>query len=133
MEDNYLLRFYYYAQKKQFSNVRIQDDKVFFEINNLHFVFVYNEQKDKNYISLLLPRIDRLQDNNLEQQLLRMSLMTSRFKSGKCFTADNMVWLGVDQFIYELSSDYLLFDRMVSVLMQMYQEYRTTNNQESYV
>ena len=98
-----------------------------FTIGDITYLFLYRVQEDPTYIRIMLPNAGAV--NETDPQVLRTvyNLSTS-FKLGKAIVNDGQIWFVTEAFIYERDNLTQLFQRMISVLRDMFNNFRTHNN-----
>ena len=92
-----------------------EDGLISFEVSGFQFLFVY-EEKDPNYIRLLLPNIEQASTlgNSIHKTICNANTL---FKGVKVLIIDGAIWLGIEQFVYSTDNIDLLFSRLISVLI----------------
>lgn len=101
-----------------------------FQQNDINFLFSYRRNQDPTYIRVMIPNIGILDTNNA-QDILRLCQLTSEYKVGKFIIEDNnQIWIVAEAFLYIQSDHVRLFDRLISVLTDMLNEYRSNTHGE---
>ena len=78
----------------------------------------------------MIPNIGTLDENN-SQEILRLCQLTSQYKVGKFIIEENnQIWIVAEAFLYIQADHTRLFDRLLSVLIDMFNEYRSITNGE---
>jgi len=92
-----------------------------FDKGNLHFLFICDESRDPNFFQILLPYID---DFSQEKKDI-VDLLTREYKAGKVVVLEgNRVCLSMEQLVFSESNINLLFERVITILENMYADYR---------
>lgn len=98
-----------------------------FSIGNINYLFQYRAEDDPEYIRIMIPEAGTLDIQNIETLRILYNL-TTMFKLGKAYVENNHIWFVVEAFIYDRSNTTMLFQRMISVLRDMFNHFRTHNN-----
>lgn len=98
-----------------------------FTIDTIHYLFVYDFEDDPVYVRILIPNAGQADMTN--PQVVRMLYdLTTSYKLGKAYEAGGQVWFAVDAFIYNKENVDMVFLRMIQVLRDMLNQYRTNYN-----
>ena len=101
-----------------------------FQQNDINFLFSYRRNQDPTYVRLMIPNIGTLDVNN-SQEILRLCQLTSQYKVGKFIIEENnQIWIVAEAFLYIQADHARLFDRLLSVLIDMFNEYRSITHGE---
>lgn len=101
-----------------------------FQQNDINFLFSYRRRQDPTYVRIMIPNIGTL-DTDDNQELIRICQLTSEYKVGKfILEEDNQIWIVAEAFLYIQSDHVRLFDRLLSVLTDMLNEYRNRTHGE---
>lgn len=101
-----------------------------FQHNDINFLFSYRRIQDPTYVRLMIPNIGTLDVTN-SQEILRLCQLTSQYKVGKFIIEDsNQIWIVAEAFLYIQADHARLFDRLLSVLIDMFNEYRSITHGE---
>lgn len=101
-----------------------------FQQNDINFLFSYRINQDPTYVRLMIPNIGTLDVNN-SQEILRLCQLTSQYKVGKFIIEENnQIWIVAEAFLYIQADHARLFDRLLSVLVDMFNEYRSITHGE---
>lgn len=99
-------------------------DVILFDKNDLHFVFITDENRDPHFFQLILPNIDDFISDN-ENQLKLIFSLTREYKTGKAVvTRNNGVSLSFEQFVFSDADINKLFEQAIGCLGAMLNEYR---------
>ena len=98
-----------------------------FDFNNLHFLFSYRGETDPNYIRLMIPNIGSIDTNNA-QDILSLFQLSQNYKVGKAIIEGGQLWLTADAFVFMRENNDRLFERLIAVLVDMFNDYRRVNN-----
>ncbi len=101
--------------------------RLLFSVNGLNFVFDASD-KDPNFLRLALPQINRegIQVDNFNQQIHQLN---QNYKVAKIVrVSDGTLWIFADAFVYSVDNLDPLFVRLIQVLTDMINEYRTIEN-----
>lgn len=90
------------------------DDTILFSYNGFSFLFAI-DKGDQNYIRLLLPRVAEITDFSDVNAVINEC--NTNYKALKVISLDNYVWLSIEQLIYSKEDNYLLFNRMIHILL----------------
>ena len=105
-------------------NAGAKNETIIFDKDGLHFVFLYNKEKDPNYFELVLPYIDDFDTTN-SSQLDKLMSMTKDYKVGKVIvTKENRVNLTFEQYSYSTENLNKLFEQGIGCLEAMINDYR---------
>lgn len=107
----------------------INDDNTLltFDINNIHYLFSYRRNADPHYFRIMIPNVDNININDLSI-LNRLQTLTQSYKIGKAEIQEGQLWLCADSFVYSRDNVNQLFERMLAVLQDMFNEYRRNTN-----
>lgn len=101
-----------------------------FQQNDINFLFSYRRNQDPTYVRIMIPNIGTLDTEN-NQEVMRICQLTSEYKVGKfIIEEDNQIWIVAEAFLYIQSDHVRLFDRLLSVLTDMFNEYRNRTHGE---
>lgn len=101
-----------------------------FQQNDINFLFSYQRNQDPTYVRIMIPNIGILDTDN-NQEIIRIFQLTSEYKVGKfILEEDNQIWIVAEAFLYIQSDHVRLFDRLLSVLTDMLNEYRSRTHGE---
>ena len=101
-----------------------------FQQNDINFLFSYRRNQDPTYVRLMIPNIGTLDVNN-SQEILRLCQLTSQYKVGKFIIEENnQIWIVAEAFLYIQADHARLLDRLLSVLIDMFNEYRSITHGE---
>ena len=99
-------------------------DAIKFDKDGLHFVFLYNKEKDPNFFELALPYIDDFDQNNT-RQFNKIVTMTKDYKTGKVIiSTGNHVNLTFEQYVFSYENLNKLFEQGIGCLEAMIKDYR---------
>ena len=120
-----------YLANKDIQSSYINDDQTVlrFDINNVHYLFYYRQDADPTYIRIMIPNIANVDENNVGEILTLLRLSQS-YKVGKALIENGQLWLATDAFIYTRENINLVFDRLISVLNDMFSDYRMNQHEQ---
>lgn len=98
-----------------------------FDIGAIHYLFSYDRESDPTYIRVMIPNIAKIDAGNSED-VLPLFQLAQTYKVGKCLIESGQLWMSADTFIYSHENLNLVFDRLISVLSDMYNDYRRSHN-----
>lgn len=98
-----------------------------FYLYGINYVFVYRANEDPTYIRILVPNVEAVGGQN-ENDICKLYNLTNSYKVGKAYIFNEQVWFCADSFVYNRDNVDLLFDRLISVLKDMFNQYRTNNH-----
>lgn len=105
-----------------------------FSIDGLHFLFIYIASEDPYYIRIVLPNAGQINGQDNDEIKMLYDISTS-YKVGKAYVYNGQVWFSTEAFVYNREGLEMLFQRMISVLKDMFYFYRThydeNKNQQS--
>lgn len=93
-----------------------------FAYEGLNYLFQYREEDDPQFIRMLLPGVEDVNDNESEV-CKRMIEVSSSIKGVKSIITNNEVWLSVEQFMTSKENIAPVFERMISALKLAYTNY----------
>lgn len=100
-----------------------------FSTQGANFMFSYDASNDPTYISMIIPNIDRI-PNPTPDILGKLFRLTASYKVGKVtIEKEENVWLIADCFVYSRSNLEALVGRLISVLLDMLNDYRQNFNE----
>lgn len=101
-----------------------------FQHNDINFLFSYLRNQDPFFIRIMVPNIGTCNTDNA-QEMLRLCQLTSQYKVGKfVLEENNQIWIVAEAFLYIQSDHVRLFDRLLNVLTDMFNEYRSSTHGE---
>lgn len=98
------------------------ENLVQFRYKDLNFALV-NQDSDPYYFSLILPNIyefTQAEDLKIRET---MDVMTRRYKVAKYYIRNENVWLAAEQFVYSRDNINALFDRLLGLLEEAYNDF----------
>lgn len=98
-----------------------------FSIEGMNFLAFYNKDDDPAYFKIMLPRVEVILDESKQDIFDKCIKMSSRFKVGKAIILNDAVWLSAEIFLPEKYDGIALFCRMISLLRDMFNQYRNDN------
>lgn len=98
---------------------------VLFNKDELHFIFIHNKDDDPNYFEIILPDIDDVISDNIEQSEL-LSRLNREYKTGKVIMENNQIALSFEQYVFSDINITKLFEQAIGCLEAMIREYRRT-------
>lgn len=108
------------------SEIKIEDNGIFFKYNNLSFLFVIDES-DPYYIRLILPNIIIIDESNRDRLNKLIDKYNVDFKAIKAIKFKNNIWLVIEQFVYSRERISDLFERMINLLVNVINIFRNEN------
>jgi len=100
-----------------------ESETLSFSLNNLNYLFQWQEQ-DLNYFRIALPNVDSPQLSTERTGIINQ--LVAGYKVAKAITMnDGNLWLVAESFIYSSDNVDKLFARMIYLLGQIFDEYRT--------
>lgn len=94
-----------------------------FSLNNLNYLFQWQE-RDPNYFRIALPNVENSPVGN--DKLSIVNQLVARYKVAKAITMnDGNLWLVAESFVYSWDNLDSLFARMISLLGQIIDDYRS--------
>ena len=113
-----------YLNKNGLKYVLYKDSETLsFSLNNLNYLFQWQEQ-DLNYFRIALPNVDNPQLSTERTGIINQ--LVAGYKVAKAITMnDGNLWLVAESFIYSSDNVDKLFARMIYLLGQIFDEYRT--------
>lgn len=94
-----------------------------FSLNNLNYLFQWQKQ-DLNYFRIALPNVDNPPLSTERTGIINQ--LVAGYKVAKAITMnDGNLWLVAESFIYSSDNIDKLFARMIYLLGQIFDEYRT--------
>lgn len=100
-----------------------ESETLSFSLNNLNYLFQWQEQ-DLNYFRIALPNVDNPQLSTERTGIINQ--LVAGYKVAKAITMnDGNLWLVAESFIYSSDNVDKLFARMIYLLGQIFDEYRT--------
>lgn len=121
---NYALEHGWEVISKQASATQT-NNIVLFNKDELHFIFIHNKDDDPNYFEIILPDIDDVISDNIEQSKL-LSTLNREYKTGKVITENNQIALSFEQYVFSDINITKLFEQAIGCLESMIREYRKT-------
>lgn len=109
------------------SYVDDQRTMIQFTIHDVNYLFQCRAQEDPAYIRIMLPEAGNVDEQNLDSLRMIYNLTTS-FKLGKAYVDHGHIWFVTEAFMYDKNNTTPLFQRMISVLHDMLNHYRTQAN-----
>ena len=104
------------------------NDTIMFDKNGLHYIFLYNKEKDPNYFELILPYIDDFHHENT-MQFETIKSLTKDYKAGKVIiTPEDRIALTFEQYVFSNENINKLFEQAIGCLEAMITEYRQSAN-----
>lgn len=101
-----------------------------FQQNNINFLLSYQRNQDPFFIRIMIPNIGICNTGNA-LEMLKLCQLTSQYKVGKfVIEENNQIWIVAEAFLYIQSDHVRLFDRLLSVLTDMFNEYRNSSHGE---
>lgn len=120
-----LRTFQNYIDKNKIQSSFVDDNRTMIEftIDGLHFIFLYIVSDDPYYVRMLLPNAGQIDD--ADPKIIKMLYDISRsYKVGKAFCYEGQIWFSTESFVYSKEGADMLFQRMISVLRDMFNHYR---------
>lgn len=100
-----------------------ESETLSFSLNNLNYLFQWQEQ-DLNYFRIALPNVDNPPLSTERTGIINQ--LVAGYKVAKAITMnDGNLWLVAESFIYSSDNIDKLFARMIYLLGQIFDEYRT--------
>ena len=95
-----------------------------FQYSRINFLFEYNIE-DPSFFRLIVPNIDN-EDTITEEIRERVCVISASYKVGKCLIVNNnQVWLTAEAFLFSKENIAPMFQRMITLLCQMLEDYRS--------
>ena len=95
-----------------------------FTIGSNNYMAEYDSVNDPVYFRIMLPIVEKINQDNRNQILERVVKVSSSYKVGKVITVGQNVWISAEVFIYNTYNSDLLFARLIDVLDSMLNQYR---------
>lgn len=114
----------YLSSLSEVSNIKEDDNTIFFEYKGLFFLFVTDES-DQYYFRLILPNI--ADKNNIKGELDVNKVINdynNKFKVVKMSLLENSVWLSIEQLFYSKERINDLFTRVINILETVINDFR---------
>lgn len=126
---NMIRAFQNYLDERNIPSSFIDDERslIDFSIQNINFVFMYSAKEDPAYIRILIPNAGEADEQDIKT-LKKIYNLNTTFKLGKVFIHEHQIWFTAEAFVYGRDNLNLLFDRMLSVLRDMLNSFRSNTN-----
>lgn len=98
-----------------------------FTISDINYLYMYSAKDDPAYIRLMIPNVGAINEQSL-QTMREIYNLTTSFKLGKAYIQNEQLWFVTEAFVYDRENLTPLFQRMLSVLRDMLNLFRTQNN-----
>ena len=91
------------------------EEQITFFSDGLYYIFAY-DNSDQNYFRIILPNVFKIVDNKSNYDSL-VNDLNQHFKVAKTYiTANDMIWIAAEQFIYSREGIDLMFERCITLL-----------------
>ena len=100
-----------------------------FTTNSLNFLAEYRPDSDPTYFRIMLPQIQSIDSNLDEVTLNRILTINSTYKVGKIIRIGRNLWISAEFFINPAENQILIFNRAISLLTDMYNDYFSRNHE----
>ncbi len=104
-------------------------DLLEFTTNSLNFLAEYRPDSDPTYFRIMLPQIQSIDSNLDEVTLNRILTINSTYKVGKIIRIGRNLWISAEFFINPAENQILIFNRAISLLTDMYNDYFSRNHE----
>lgn len=110
----------------QFSFVGTNQTLLQFSCFGINYLFEYDLQADPSFVRILVPRVKQIEAD--KENLQELHILTRNYKVGKAFLVNGQVWFSADAFVYGNADSESLFERLLLVLRDMFEEYTEKNH-----
>jgi hypothetical protein len=113
-----------------FNDKQEDNTHLIFNIEGFIFIAEYDKSQDPTYFRMMLPLVDKVDEQN-EAHVMDIAMdVNSRFKVGKVIKVGEYIWITVDNFIYGEWDLNPLFARDIAVAKEMINDYRRLKNEQ---
>lgn len=117
-------RFILYLRSRGISYSIVNNNILTFQYSNINFLFEYNVD-DSSFFRFIVPDIDN-EGTITDDTRKKVCDISASYKVGKCLIiSNNQVWLTAETFIFSKENVEPMFQRMITLLCQMLEDYRS--------
>lgn len=110
----------------QYSFVGTNQTLLQFSCYEINYLFEYDSEADPSFVRILVPRVKQIEAD--KENLQELHILTRNYKVGKAFLVNGQVWFSADAFVYGNADCESLFERLLLVLRDMFEEYKEKNH-----